>query len=101
MVSRTISVYDANRYPPEWDRLLTGSEVAVFGEDAHQELPVRSSTGVPTCEIFDDERSAAVHCKERSYTESSASLLVFDERGRSADPIAVYESPTFRTREIC
>jgi hypothetical protein len=82
------------------NRLLSGSQVAVFTEDAHAEIPLRDASGEATCEIFDNVDLAELHCRQLSAAHPAARYLVFDSRGRGAEPLAIYESPRLRTREI-
>lgn len=95
-----VKVYDPARNPPEWNRLLTAAEVAVFTEDAHAEVPVHDDANEPVCEIFENLESAANHCRGVVAEKPQLRCLVFDGRGRGSDPIAVYESPKLRTREL-
>lgn len=97
-MSKVVLVYDPNRDPQEWNELLNGSQVAVFVEDAHRELPLGGSE--PTCEIFDDLQAAEEHCKHLTERDPTLRCLVFDRNGRGGDPLATYESPKFRTREL-
>ena len=99
-MSRTVRVYDPSRDPPEWQQLLRGSEVAVFTEDAHGDIPTKDAAGMPTCEIFDDIRTAEVHCNAMIATNPSLRCLVFDSTGRGGDPIATFQSPKLRTGEL-
>ncbi|HWC15506.1 MAG TPA: hypothetical protein VG498_00740 [Terriglobales bacterium] len=97
---RIVKVYDSMRSPPEWNRLLTGTEVAVFTEDAHSELPVDGDSGEPICEIFDNIESAVNHCRNLVAERPQLRCQVFDSHGRGGDPIAVYQSTKLRSREI-
>lgn len=99
-MSRVIRVYDPNRNPAEWNRVLIGSEVAVFVEDAVAELPLQDTEGSATCEIFDDTKAAETHCLKIIGDDPRLRCLVFDSRGRGGDPIAAYENPRLRTKEI-
>lgn len=99
-MSRVVRVYDPARNPPEWNRLLKGTEVAVFTEDAVSEQPIGLEGQVPTCEIFDDISSAEGHCKEVVAGNLKLRCMVFDSNGRTGDPLAVYENPNLRTGEI-
>ena len=99
-MTRVVRVYDPHRDPPEWNRLLRGSEVAVFTEDANAELPATNSLREPTCEIFDDLSAAEVHCKALVASNLKLRCLVFDARGRGGEPIGVYVNPKLRTNEI-
>ncbi|HWY71421.1 MAG TPA: hypothetical protein VNX88_22330 [Terriglobales bacterium] len=97
-MSKVVRVYDPNRNPPEWSALLSDSQVAVFVEDDHQELPL--SGAEPTCEIFDDLPAAEAHCKQLIQRSPRLRCLVFDHNGRGGDPLAVYESPKLMSQEL-
>lgn len=99
-MSRIVAVYDPKRNPTEWNRMLEGSQVAVFVEDARAELPVRNSSGQPTCELFDNIDLAELHCTQVVTDNPQLRCLVFDRRGRGGDPIAVYEHPKLSTGEL-
>jgi len=99
-MSKIVKVYEATRNPPEWHRMLTGTEVAVFTEEAHSELPVNGDCGEPICEIFDNLELAANHSRNLVAQKPQLRCLVFDSRGRGNDPIAVYQSTKLRSREI-
>jgi hypothetical protein len=99
-MSKIVRVYDPKRNPPEWHRLLTGSEVAVFAEDAHAEIPATNDMGEPTCEIFDTLQLAEAHCRELVAERLSTRYLMFDSRGRGAEPLTIVESPKLRTQEL-
>jgi len=45
-MSKVVRLYDPIRNPPEWNELLKASQVAVFVEDAHRELPLGGSEPV-------------------------------------------------------
>lgn len=98
-VTRTVRVYDPNRDPPEWNRLLRGTEVAVFTEEAVTGVPIGDQEG-PTCEVFDNIRTAELYCKELVAANAKVRCMVFDSNGRGGDPIALYESPNVRSGEI-
>lgn len=95
-----VRVYDPKRNPPEWNHLLTGSQVAVFAEDAYAETPAANEFGEATCEIFETLEMAATHCRELAAQKPSTRYLMFDSRGRGAEPLAIVESPKLRTREM-
>ena len=95
-----VRVYDSKRNPPEWNHLLSGSQVAVFAEDAHAEVPAADSAGEATCEIFDTLETAETHCRELVSQTVTTRYLIFDSRGRGVDALAVVESPKLRTREM-
>ena len=99
-MSKIVKVYDAKRNPPEWHRMLSGTEVAVFTEDAHSEVPVNGDCREPICEIFDSLELAANHSLNLVAQRPELRCLVFDSRGRGGDPIAVYQSSELRSREI-
>jgi|1186.fasta_scaffold491273_1 hypothetical protein len=99
-MSRIVPVYDPKRNPTEWNRMLAGSQVAVFVEDARAELPVRNSSNQPTCELFDNIDLAGLHCKQVVIDNPRLRCLIFDSRGRGGGPIAVYEHPKLRTGEL-
>lgn len=96
-MSKVVRVYDPNRNPPEWNALLSDSQVAVFVEDGHKELPAGGAD--PTCEIFDDLAAAEAHCKELIQQNPRLRCLIFDHTGR-ANPLAIYESPKLLNREL-
>lgn len=97
-MSKVVRVYDPKRNPPEWNALLNGSQVAVFVEDAHRELPLGGSE--PTCEIFDDLGTAEVHCKQLIEQNATLRCVVFDRNGRGGSSLATYESPKLSSREL-
>ena len=97
-MSKVVRVYDPNRNPPEWNALLTASQVAVFLEDGHKELPLGGAE--PTCEIFDDLLAAEAHCRQLDQQNPRLRCLVFDHNGRGGNPLATYESPKLGRREL-
>lgn len=99
-MSKIVKVYDLQRTPPEWNRLLSGSQVAVFTEDAAGEIPIVNDSSEPTCEIFDNLELAERHCRDVVVARPHLRCMVFDSRGRGADPVAIYESENFRSREL-
>lgn len=99
-MSKLVKVYDPGRNPPEWNRLLRCTEVAVFTEDGQAEVPLLNGCREPTCEIFDNIESAASYCRALVSEKPRLRCVIFDSRGRSGDPLAVYENPRLRTREI-
>lgn len=94
---KVVRVYDARRNPPDWNALLSDSQVAVFVEDGHKELPLGGAE--PTCEIFDDLPAAEAHCKELIQQNPKLRCLIFDHNGR-ANPLATYESSKLLNREL-
>jgi hypothetical protein len=99
-MSKIVKVYDAARKPPEWHRMLIGTEVALFTEDADAELPLTGDSGEPICQIFDSMEVAANHARNLVAEKPRLRCLVFDGRGRSGDPLAVYQNSKLRSREI-
>jgi len=81
-ISKIVRVYDPKRIPPEWHRLLTGSQVAVFAQDAHAEVPAADENGEATCEIFDALELAESHCRRLVSERASIRYLMFDNRGK-------------------
>jgi len=96
-MSKVVRVYDPSRNPPEWNALLSDSQVAVFVEDGQKELPIGGAE--PTCEIFDDLAAAEAHCKELIQRNARLRCLIFNHKGR-ANPLAIYESPKLLNREL-
>ena len=97
-MSKVVRTYDPNRNPPEWNRLLNQSQVAVFVEDGDRELPLGGAE--PTCEIFDDLAQAEIHCQQLIEQDSRLRCLVFDRNGRGGNPLATFESPKLGRREL-
>lgn len=54
--------------------MLSGSEVAVFAEDAHAETPVADEMGKAICEIFDALEVAETHCRELANQKPSSAI---------------------------
>ena len=73
-MSIIVRVYGSGRNPPEWNRVLSGSEVAVFAEDAHTETPVADEMGKAMCEIFDALEVAETHCRELANQKPSSAI---------------------------
>src|SRR5689334_18635033 len=97
-MSKVVRVYDPSRNPPEWNALLKDSQVAVFIEDGHKELPLGGAE--PTCEIFENLPSAEAHCKELVRQNPELRCSIFDQNGRGREPLAVYEDPKLVNREL-
>jgi hypothetical protein len=99
-MSSAVRVFDPNRNPPDWTGLLTGSEVAVFEEDASSGTPRNDSSGQATCTIFHDLASAKIHCENLVAENPDVRCLIFDRRGRGSDPLAVLDHPQTRRHEL-